>query len=75
MLGGECRFACPNLTRYSWTVSARPKDKCCTTKPRCKRCPIRLLSEGKLAPDEAKKIFAKGRNRKALKKAKLSVAA
>ncbi|MET1006402.1 MAG: hypothetical protein ABWX96_12685 [Propionibacteriaceae bacterium] len=56
-------------------MSVRPKDKCCTSKPRCKRCPIRLLSEGKLAPDEAKKIFAKGRNRKALKKAKLDVAA
>jgi hypothetical protein len=56
-------------------VPVRPKDKCCTSKPRCKRCPIRLLSEGKLSSDDAKKIFAKGRNRKALKKSKLSVAA
>ena len=52
-----------------------PKDKCCTSKPRCKRCPIRLLADGKLSPEDTRKIFAKGRNRKALKKAKLSVAA
>jgi hypothetical protein len=45
------------------------------SKPRCKRCPIRLLVNGKLSSSEAKKIFAKGRNRKALKKSKLSVAA
>ena len=27
-----------------------PKKKCCVTKPRCKRCPIRMLNEGTL-PD------------------------
>lgn len=48
---------------------------CCTSKPRCRRCPIRLLADGKLSPDDAKKIFAKGHNRKALKKAKLHIAA
>jgi hypothetical protein len=56
-------------------VPVRPKDKCCTSKPRCKRCPIRLLADGKLSSSEAKKIFAKGRNRKALKKANLPKAA
>ena len=56
-------------------MSSRPKDKCCTSKPRCKRCPIRLLAEGKLSSSDAKKIFAKGRNRKALKKANLTKAA
>jgi hypothetical protein len=56
-------------------VPVRPKDKCCTSKPRCKRCPIRLLADGKLSTSDAKKIFAKGRNRKALKKSQLSVAA
>lgn len=56
-------------------VSARPKQKCCLSKPRCMRCPIRLLSEGKLDAAGAKKIFAKKRNRKALKKAKLPKAA
>jgi len=45
-------------------VAVQPKKKCCEDKPRCKRCPIRLLAEGKLAPDDA-------RNKKALKKAKL----
>lgn len=28
----------------------KPKKKCCVTKPRCKRCPIRMLSNGTL-PD------------------------
>ena len=61
--------------RYAATVSVRPKDKCCTSKPRCKRCPIRLLADGKLSPQDAKKLFAKGHNRKALKKSKLDIAA
>ena len=27
-----------------------PKSKCCTSKPKCRRCPIRMLKEGTL-PD------------------------
>jgi len=27
-----------------------PKSKCCSDKPRCKRCPIRMLKEGTLPP-------------------------
>jgi hypothetical protein len=27
-----------------------PKSKCCVSKPRCKRCPIRMLKEGSLPP-------------------------
>ena len=45
------------------------------SEPRCKRCPIRMLAEGRLEPEDARRIFAKSRNRKALKKAKLSKAA
>ena len=56
-------------------MAVRPKSSCCVSKPRCKRCPIRLLSEGRLAPEDARKIFAKAKNRKALKKAKLPKAA
>jgi hypothetical protein len=56
-------------------VSVRPKKKCCTSKPRCKRCPIRLLADGRLSASDAKRLFADGRNRKALKKAKLTRAA
>lgn len=56
-------------------MPARPKKKCCQDKPRCKRCPIRMLAAGKLDPVDAKKIFADARNRKALKKAKLPKAA
>ena len=56
-------------------MPAKPKKKCCRDKPRCKRCPIRMLADGKLDPADARKIFANARNRKALKEAKLSKAA
>ncbi|MBM7786757.1 hypothetical protein [Tenggerimyces flavus] len=26
----------------------KPKKKCCVTKPRCTRCPLRMLAEGRL---------------------------
>jgi len=25
-----------------------PKKKCCVSKPRCKRCPIQMMKDGKL---------------------------
>lgn len=28
--------------------SKKPKSKCCVSKPRCKRCPIRMLKDGSL---------------------------
>lgn len=28
--------------------SSKPKSKCCVSKSRCKRCPIRMLKEGTL---------------------------
>jgi hypothetical protein len=28
----------------------KPKKKCCSSKPRCRRCPIRLLADGALPP-------------------------
>lgn len=28
----------------------KPKSKCCVSKTRCKRCPIRMLKEGTLPP-------------------------
>lgn len=59
----------------SRVVAVRPKKKCCQDKPRCKRCPIRLLAEGKLAPEDARRLFANARNKKALKKAKLEKSA
>ncbi|MCW2521884.1 MAG: hypothetical protein JWO63_219 [Frankiales bacterium] len=27
---------------------SKPKKKCCSDKPRCKNCPIRMLAEGRL---------------------------
>ena len=32
----------------STTVAKLPKSKCCVSKDRCKRCPIRMLKEGTL---------------------------
>lgn len=29
-------------------VKSLPKSKCCVSKDRCKRCPIRMLKEGTL---------------------------
>jgi len=29
-------------------VPVKPKKKCCADKPRCKRCPIRMMAEGTL---------------------------
>ena len=68
-------LACLSRSSTLTDVAARPKKKCCTSKPRCKRCPIRMLAEGRLDRKDAKVIFAKARNRKALKKAKLTKAA
>lgn len=65
----DVRVACPHCYRRG--VSVRPKKKCCQDKPRCKRCPIRLLAEGRLDPADARALFANARNQKALKKAKL----
>ncbi|NHI15946.1 hypothetical protein [Microbacterium excoecariae] len=43
-----------------------PKKKCCASKPRCTRCPIRMLKEGRLDPADAKVLFANARNRSQL---------
>ncbi len=51
----------------------KPKKTCCKSKPRCKRCPIRMLAEGRLDPKDAKKLFEKSRNRKQAKKAHLEI--
>ncbi len=31
-------------------MSGKPKKKCCVSKPRCTRCPLRMLADGTL-PD------------------------
>jgi hypothetical protein len=31
-------------------LRVKPKKKCCGSKPRCRRCPIRLLADGALPP-------------------------
>ena len=38
------------MVAYSLQVPKKPKSKCCVSKSRCKRCPIRMLKEGRL-PD------------------------
>ncbi|MPZ62248.1 MAG: hypothetical protein GEU93_13335 [Propionibacteriales bacterium] len=52
----------------------KPKKKCCVSRPRCKRCPIRLLSEGRL-PDgytvkKRKLVKTKNSKKKTKKKPK-----
>ena len=46
-----------------------PKSKCCVSKERCKRCPIRMLKEGTLpdgyAVKKRKLVKAKGGKKKA----------
>lgn len=29
-------------------VPPKPKKKCCSSKPKCKRCPLRMLADGTL---------------------------
>lgn len=31
-------------------MAKKPKKKCCVSKPKCKRCPLRMLADGTL-PD------------------------
>ncbi|MBC7630009.1 hypothetical protein [Aeromicrobium sp.] len=31
-------------------MSPSPKKKCCSDKPACKRCPLRMMREGTLPP-------------------------
>ena len=48
----------------------KPKKKCCVSKPRCKRCPIRLLAEDKLPAGytvkKRKLVKVKGKGKKKL---------
>jgi hypothetical protein len=41
-------LALPYEMRYTPRMAVKPKSKCCNDRPRCNRCPIRLLKEGKL---------------------------
>lgn len=52
-----------------------PKKKCCASKPRCTRCPIRMLAEGRLDPAVARELFRTERNRAQAKKAGVRVPA
>lgn len=38
------------MTCYALVVAKKPKSKCCVSKSRCGRCPIRMLKEGTLPP-------------------------
>ena len=51
-----------------------PKKKCCVSKPRCKRCPIRMMTEGTL-PDgytvkKRKLVKVKKKDKKSTSKTK-----
>lgn len=58
-------------------MSVKPKKECCTSKPKCKRCPLRMLAEGTL-PDGytvKKRKLVKVKNGKKKKKKNLPTAA
>ena len=38
------------MSKSKATVRKLPKVKCCVSKKRCGRCPIRMLKEGTLPP-------------------------
>ena len=47
----EVRLTCPSGTLVRVGKSKRaltPKKKCCLDRPRCTRCPIRMLKDGTL---------------------------
>ncbi|HQR25827.1 MAG TPA: hypothetical protein PLP61_02205 [Nocardioides sp.] len=49
-----------------------PKKKCCVSKPRCRRCPIRMLKDGTLPPGytvRKRKLVRTRKQRKRLAKA------
>lgn len=56
-----------------------PKKKCCVSKPRCKRCPIRMLADGTL-PDgytvkKRKLVKVSKKDKKSAKKSTKKLAA
>ena len=55
----------------------RPKSKCCVSKDRCKRCPIRMLKEGTLPAGYSvkKRKLVKVKQDKSGKKSKQPIAA
>ena len=55
----------------------RPKSKCCVSKDRCKRCPIRMLKEGTLPAGYSvkKRKLVKVKPDKKVKKSKQPIAA
>lgn len=60
-------------------MSVKPKKKCCTSKPRCQRCPLRMLAEGTL-PDgytvkKRKLVKSKKHGKKGKQKQRLPAAA
>ena len=38
----------PGVAKRAAKRVRKPKSKCCVSKPRCARCPIRMLKEGTL---------------------------
>ena len=51
-------------------VRKLPKTKCCVSKPRCGRCPIRMLKEGTLPEGYTvkKRVLVRADGKKATKK-------
>ena len=58
-------------------MSGKPKKKCCTSKPKCGRCPLRMLAEGTLPNGYTvkKRKLVKAKKSKKSKKQRLPSAA
>jgi len=56
-------------------VPKPPKKKCCSSKPACKRCPIRMMKEGRLPEGYTVKKRKLVKVKKKSSKTKLDLAA
>lgn len=64
---------------YRGVVPKMPKKKCCSDKPACKRCPLRMMKEGTL-PDgytvkKRRLVKVDGKGTKSSSKSKAKAAA
>jgi hypothetical protein len=64
---------------YRGVVPKMPKKKCCSDKPACKRCPLRMMKEGTL-PDgytvkKRRLVKVDDKGKKSSSKSKAKVAA
>ena len=64
---------------YRGVVPKMPKKKCCSDKPACKRCPLRMMKEGTLPEGytvkKRKLVKVDGKGKKSSSKSRSKIAA